>query len=52
MLKRIMAALGLAMLVSGIITIVWGGMLLKLNWVATVGLVIAMIGISLLMRVD
>lgn len=47
---RIQASVGLAMLVTGATTIMWGGIFLKENVIGVIGSVIAVIGILILTR--
>ena len=48
--RRILGAVGLAMLVTGAVTIIWGGILLEDNRIGLVGSIVAAIGIIVLTR--
>jgi hypothetical protein len=51
--KRIMGAVGIAMFVVGMLTIVWGGAIIKSSMLGVVGAVTALVGVIILnMRVE
>ena len=51
--KRIAGAVGLAMFIIGVLTIVWGGVIVKSSMMGVVGAVTALVGIIILnMRVE